>query len=98
MGLAFQVVSDQSCSCLYLVCRLRALPGGACISVKADSSVRISGKLAGYIMGWHLLPHFGHSRILLVGFGSSLSVLCFLPGPPVVRQLMQAVIIMTGQG
>ena len=46
------------------------------LSAKMKSSVWVSGRLAGHIMGWCLLPPFGPSRILL----------------PVVRQLMQAVI------
>ena len=29
------------------------------LSVKIVSSARISGRLAGHIMGWHLLPSFG---------------------------------------
>ena len=64
--------------------QLRALPGGVRLSVKFDSSVRISGRLVRHGVGWHLLPHFGLSWILPVGFGSSLSVLCSLLGPPVV--------------
>ena len=33
-------------------------PGGAHLSVEMDSSVRVSRRLAGHIMGWHLLPPF----------------------------------------
>ena len=43
-------------------------------------------------------PSFWPSQILLVGFGGSLSVPCSLSGPPVVRQFMQVVIFMPGQG
>ena len=46
------------------------------LSAKVNSSVRVSGRLAGHIMGSCLLSPFGPSRIL----------------PPFVRQLMQAVI------
>ena len=35
------------------------------LSVKTVSSARASGRLAEHIMGWHLLPAFGPSRILL---------------------------------
>ena len=35
---------------------------------KMDSSMKDSGRLVGHIMGWHLLPAFGLSRILLVSF------------------------------
>ena len=41
------------------------------LSAKMDSSVSVSGRLAGHIMGWHLLPPFGPSRILPVSFGDS---------------------------
>ena len=34
------------------------------LSVSMVSSKRISGRLAEYIMGWHLLPPFGSSQIL----------------------------------
>ena len=39
---------------------------------------------------------FDLSRTLLVGGG--LSVLCSLPGPPIVKQLMQMVTMVPGQG
>ena len=39
---------------------------------------------------------FDLSRILLIGGG--LLVPCFLPGPPVVKQLMQMVTMVPGQG
>ena len=38
------------------------------LSAKMDSSVRVSGRLAGHIMGWHLLLPFGPSQILPVSF------------------------------
>ena len=47
------------------------------------SSVRVSGRLAGHIMGWCLSPPFGPSHVLLTG--GSLSVLCSLSGSPGVR-------------
>ena len=44
----------------------------------------------------HVVTPFDLSRILLVGGG--LLVLCSLPGPPVVKQLMQMVPMAPGQG
>ena len=38
------------------------------LSAKMDSSLSVSGRLAGHIMGWNLLPPFGPSRILPVNF------------------------------
>ena len=61
------------------------------LSAKTESSVRVSGRLAGHIMGWHLLPLLGPSQIIL-------AALCSLLGPPVVKQLMQAVLILPGEG
>ena len=66
--------------------------------VKMVSSARVSGRLAGHNIDWHLLPPFGPSRIPPVGLGGSSSVLCSLSGPPVVRQFMQVVITVPGQG
>lgn len=59
---------------------------------KMDSRVRVSGRLVGHIMDWHLLLPLGPSQIL------SEAALCSLSGPSVVRQLMQVVIIVPGQG
>ena len=49
---------------------------------------------------WEVVRHavslFDLSRTLLVGGG--LLVPCFLPGPPVLKQLMQMVTMVPGQG
>ena len=47
-------------------------------------------------VGRQLVSPFDLSRTLLVGGG--LLVPCFLPGPPVIKQLMQMVTIVPGQG
>ena len=47
-------------------------------------------------MGWHLLPHFGPSQILLVSVWGQHPIP--YRDPPVVRQLMQVVITLPGQG
>ena len=57
--------------------------GCAHFSAKMNSSVMVSGRLAGHIVGWHLLPPIGPSHILQAG--GSLSVPCSLPGSSVVR-------------
>ena len=44
----------------------------------------------------HMVSPFDLSRTLLVGGG--LLALCSLPGPPVVKQLMQMVTMLLGQG
>ena len=44
----------------------------------------------------HVVPPFDRSQTLLVGGG--LLVPCSLPGPPVVKQLMQMVTMVPGQG
>ena len=44
----------------------------------------------------HVVSYFDLPRTLLVGGG--FLVLCSLPGPPVVRQLMQMVVMVSGQG
>ena len=43
-----------------------------------------------------MMSPLDHSRTLLVGSG--LLVLCSLSGPPVIKQLMQMVTMMPGQG
>ena len=65
------------------------LPGVA----KMDSSEEDSRRLIGP-RGWHLLA-FDLSRILPVG--DSLLVPCSLPGPPVLRLLMQVASVLPGQ-
>ena len=47
------------------------------------------------MVGYVMFP-FNLSRTLLVGGG--LLVLCSLPGPPVVKQLLQMVTMVPGQG
>ena len=44
----------------------------------------------------HVVSHFDLSQTLLVGGG--LLVPCSLPGPPVIKQLMQIVTMVPGQG
>ena len=44
----------------------------------------------------HVVPYFDLSQTLQVGGG--LLVLCSLPGPPVVKQLMQMVTMVPSQG
>ena len=56
----------------HLVCPIPGLTQGppwwhAHLSAMMDSGMTVSGRLA-YIMGWHLLPPFGPSQILLVKF------------------------------
>ena len=65
------------------------------LSVKMFPSTSVLGRLAEHLMGWPLLPPFGSSWIIPVG--RSLSVLCSLLGSPVVRSLMQAIVIMPGR-
>ena len=60
-----------------------------------DSREKDSGRVVGHT-DWCLLSPFDLSWILLVG--GSLLVLRSLPGPPVVRELMQVVTILPGQG
>ncbi|XP_066867295.1 uncharacterized protein [Kogia breviceps] len=55
-----------------------------------------TGSFTRLTMNWHLLPPFGPSRILPVNFQRQHCVLYL--GPPVVRQLMQVVIILPDQG
>ena len=63
-GVRFQVISGQSsCLCPYFA-QFRPLLVACYLSAKMDSSVRVSGRLAGHILGWCLLPPFGLSHIL----------------------------------
>ena len=83
-GISFRVVFSQSFW-------LRVLPGGACL-VQPNGCQR-----EGF---WEVVRHvvspFDLSWTLLVGGG--LLVLCSLPGLPVVKQLMQIVTMVPGQG
>ena len=65
------------------------------LSAMMDSGMTVSGKLA-HIIGWHLLPPLGPSQILLISFLGQHPVP--YQDPPVVRQLMQVVIVLPGQG
>ena len=70
---------------------LRVLPGSACLVQPRWMPVKsILGGGQTYGVSFDL------SRTLLGGGG--LLVLCSLPGPPVVRQLMQMAIMVPGQG
>ena len=83
-GISFQVVFSQSFW-------LRVLPGGArLIQPRWMPERRILG--GGRTGG----VSFDLSQTLLVGGG--LLVPCSLPGPPVVKQLMQMVTMVPGQG
>ena len=53
-------------------------------------------RILGGRVDWRLLSPFDLSQTLLVG--GSLLVLRSLPGPPVVRELMQVATILPGQG
>ena len=83
---------DNLACCLWLVHIFGVTQGPFCwcshLSAKTDSSVRVSGRLAGHITDWQFLPPFWP---LLNSPGQ------FSVGPPVVRQLMQEVIIVSDQ-
>ena len=81
------------------ICALTQGPSWPCmhLSVKVASRVRASGRWAGHIMGWCLLPPFGPSQILPFVFSSGTGTYS-LSGPPVVRQLLPVIIVMPGQG
>ena len=104
-GVRFQVISGQSSRLCPYFAQFRPLLVACYLSAKMDSSVRVSGRLAGHILGWCLLPPFGLSQILPVGccwfvclFVCLFAALCSLLGPPVVRQLRQVIINFPGQG
>ena len=82
-GISFLVVLSQSFW-------LRVLPGGACL-------VQPNGCQGGFweVVGQVVSP-FDLSQTLLVGGG--LLVPCSLPGPPVLKQLMQMVTMVPGEG
>lgn len=68
---SFRVVSDQS-SCLAYGCS----DSGPSwwhepLSPKVDSREKDSRRLVGYIMGWRLLPPFGHSQFFQLVFSTS---------------------------
>ena len=81
---SFRVVFSQSFW-------LRVLPGGAClVQPRWMPERRILGG------GWACGISFDLSWTLPVG--GSLLVLCSLPGSPVIKQLMQMVTMVSGQG
>ena len=83
-GISFWVVFSQSFW-------LRVLPGGArLVQPRGMPERRILGGVG------QVVSPFDLSRTLPVGCG--LLVLCSLPGPPVVKQLMQMVTVVPGQG
>ena len=92
MGLPFWVVSGQSSCLAHIWSDSRSFLVTQTFLAKMYPSIRVSGRLAGHIMDWHLLLPFGPSQIL------SEAAFCSLSGPSVVRQLMQVVIIVPGQG
>ena len=65
------------------------------LSAMMDSGMTVSGGLA-HIIEWHLLPPFGSSKILLISFLGQHPVP--YQDPPGVRQLIQVVIVLSGQG
>lgn len=88
MGLAYQVACGQS-SCL---CPLLVWLGPFWWRSDSLCQGRISGRLAGHIMGWWLLSPFGPPQIFLL---FSVAAPCSLWGSlltSVVRQLMQGLL------
>ena len=83
-GISFRVVFSQSF-------RLGVLPGGARLFSQDGCQQEGFWEVVG-----HVVSPFDLSRTLQVGGG--LLVLCSLPGPPVVKQLMQMVTAVPGQG
>ena len=103
MGFVSRSSLDSRRLCPYFA-QFRPLLVACYLSAKMDSSVRVSGRLAGHILGWCLLPPFGLSHILpnspswlLLVFFFFFSALCSLLGPPIVRQLRQVIINFPGQ-
>ena len=83
-GNSFWVVYSQSFW-------LRVLPGGACL---VQPRWMLERRILGVV--GHVVSHFDLSWTLPVGGG--LLVPCSLPGPPVVKILMQMVTVVPGQG
>ena len=83
-GISFQVVLSQSFW-------LGVLPGGAALPSQDGCQREGFWEVVG-----HPVSPFDLSWTLPVGGG--LLVLCSLPGPPVVKQLMQMVTVVSGQG
>ena len=83
-GISFPVVLSQSFW-------LRVLPGGA----RLVQPRRCQREGFWEVVG-HVVSPFDLSRTLLVDGG--LLVQCSLPGPPVVKKLMQTITMVPGQG
>ena len=83
-GISFWVVFSQPFW-------LRVPPGGACLVQPSGRQREGFWEVVG-----HVMSPFDLSRTLPVGGG--LLVPCSLPGPPVVKQLMQMVTVVSGQG
>ena len=83
-GISFWVVLSQSF-------RLRVLPGGAALFSQDGCQREGFWEVSGQVVS-----PFNLSRTLPVGGG--LLVPCSLPGPPVVKQRMQIVTMVPGQG
>ena len=83
-GISFRVVFSQSF-------RLGVLPGGARLFSQDGCQQEGFWEVVG-----HVVSPFDLSRALQVGGG--LLVPCSLLGPPVVKQLMQMVTMVPGQG
>ena len=83
-GISFWVVFSQPFW-------LRVPPGGACLVQPSGRQTEGFWEVVG-----HVMSPFDLSRTLPVGGG--LLVPCSLPGPPVVKQLMQMVTVVSGQG
>lgn len=64
-------------------------------STKVISSASVSGRWAGHIWGWHLLPPFGPSQIL---FGQQLVNTVFLIGTSCCETTHACSYYCTGQG
>ena len=58
------VYGQLSCSCPYLVWLRALLDIYVHLSARMDSTARVSGKLAGHIMGWWPLPPLTHEDLL----------------------------------
>ena len=82
-GISFRVVFSQSDSEFFLVVHALFSQDG----YKREGFWEVGGQV---------VSPFDLSQILLVGGG--LLVTCSLPGPPVIKQLMQMVIMVPGQG
>ena len=65
-GISFSVVSNNHLVCAHNWSSFRFFWRHMNVLAKMDSRVRASGRLAGHMISWHLLPPFGPSLILPV--------------------------------